>query len=108
MKLLRLSRTATPPAPKLTVALTYAERQRYRLRKQVDADTEIAIVLERGQGLRPGEVLVAQDGTGVRIKSDVEELMEVNPQTYEVRADGQPLVCEPAKSLPLAQRYFLF
>jgi urease subunit alpha len=34
--------------------------------------------------------------------------MEVDPETYEVRADGQLLTCEPAKVLPLAQRYFLF
>jgi urease subunit alpha len=34
--------------------------------------------------------------------------IEVDAQTYEVRADGQLLTCEPAKELPLAQRYFLF
>jgi len=34
--------------------------------------------------------------------------IEVNPETYEVRADGELLTCEPATSLPLAQRYFLF
>jgi urease subunit alpha len=34
--------------------------------------------------------------------------MEVDAQTYEVRADGQLLTCEPAKILPMAQRYFLF
>jgi urease subunit alpha len=34
--------------------------------------------------------------------------MEVDPETYEVRADGRLLVCEPAQVLPLAQRYFLF
>jgi urease subunit alpha len=34
--------------------------------------------------------------------------MEINPETYEVHADGQHLQCEPAKVLPLAQRYFLF
>ncbi len=34
--------------------------------------------------------------------------MEVDSETYEVRADGELLVCEPAKVLPLAQRYFLF
>ncbi|WP_371763484.1 urease subunit alpha [Massilia sp.] len=34
--------------------------------------------------------------------------MEVDPETYEVRADGRLLVCEPARVLPLAQRYFLF
>ena len=34
--------------------------------------------------------------------------IEVDAQTYEVRADGELLVCEPAKVLPMAQRYFLF
>jgi urease subunit alpha len=34
--------------------------------------------------------------------------MEIDAQTYAVRADGQLLTCEPATSLPLAQRYFLF
>jgi urease subunit alpha len=34
--------------------------------------------------------------------------MEVNSETYEVRADGRLLTCEPAKVLPLAQRYFLY
>lgn len=34
--------------------------------------------------------------------------IEVNPETYEVRADGEILTCEPAAELPMAQRYFLF
>jgi urease subunit alpha len=34
--------------------------------------------------------------------------IEVDPETYEVRADGELLTCEPATELPLAQRYFLF
>ena len=34
--------------------------------------------------------------------------MDVNPETYEVRADGELLTCEPATKLPMAQRYFLF
>jgi urease subunit alpha len=34
--------------------------------------------------------------------------IHVDPETYEVRADGEALVCEPAKVLPMAQRYFLF
>ena len=34
--------------------------------------------------------------------------MEVHPETYEVRADGELLTCEPATKLPMAQRYFLF
>ncbi|TWI69623.1 urease subunit alpha [Pseudoduganella lurida] len=35
-------------------------------------------------------------------------VMEVDPETYEVRADGRLLVCEPVAVLPMAQRYFLF
>ncbi len=34
--------------------------------------------------------------------------IEVDPETYEVRADGELLICEPATELPMAQRYFLF
>ncbi|TMV11518.1 urease subunit alpha [Arenibacterium halophilum] len=34
--------------------------------------------------------------------------IEVNPETYEVRADGELLTCEPAQVLPMAQRYFMF
>jgi len=34
--------------------------------------------------------------------------IEVNPETYEVRADGELLTCEPAEVLPMAQRYFMF
>jgi len=34
--------------------------------------------------------------------------IEVDPETYEVRADGELLTCEPATVLPMAQRYFLF
>ncbi|MBE3638639.1 urease subunit alpha [Mangrovicoccus algicola] len=34
--------------------------------------------------------------------------IEVHPETYEVRADGELLICEPAKVLPMAQRYFMF
>jgi urease subunit alpha len=34
--------------------------------------------------------------------------MEINPETYEVRADGRLLTCDPAKILPMAQRYFMY
>ena len=40
--------------------------------------------------------------------NDWQPHIEVDPQTYQVRADGELLVCEPAIELPLAQRYFLF
>lgn len=42
------------------------------------------------------------------IHNDATPVIEVNPETYEVRADGELLVCEPADVLPMAQRYFLF
>lgn len=40
--------------------------------------------------------------------NDATPHMEVNPETYQVRADGELLLCEPAAVLPMAQRYFLF
>jgi urease subunit alpha len=40
--------------------------------------------------------------------NDATPRMEVDPETYEVRADGRLLTCEPAKVLALAQRYFLY
>ena len=57
--------------------------------------------------------LYAAQGTRSIGKSDMKlnaatPMIEVNPETYEVRADGVLLTCEPAKELPLAQRYFLF
>ena len=42
------------------------------------------------------------------VLNDATPRIDVDPETYEVRADGELLVCEPARELPLAQRYFLF
>jgi urease subunit alpha len=42
------------------------------------------------------------------VLNDATPAIEVDPETYEVRADGELLTCEPAKVLPMAQRYFLF
>jgi urease subunit alpha len=42
------------------------------------------------------------------IHNDATPNIEIDTETYEVRADGELLVCEPAKVLPMAQRYFLF
>ena len=42
------------------------------------------------------------------IHYDATPELEVDPETYEVRADGELLTCEPATVLPMAQRYFLF
>jgi len=62
-------------------------------------------------GLRKKGVAVA--GTRSVTKADMRlntytPVVEVSPETYEVRADGELLTCEPAVELPLAQRYFLF
>jgi len=72
-----------------------------------------ALVGGVGETLGLRRRLVAVRGTrGVRktdlLFNDALPVIEVDPQTYEVRADGQLLVCEPAAVLPLAQRYFLF
>ena len=42
------------------------------------------------------------------IHNDATPKIEVDPETYEVRADGELLTCAPAEVLPMAQRYFLF
>ena len=42
------------------------------------------------------------------VLNDAMPVIEVDPETYEVRADGELLTCEPADVLPMAQRYFLF
>jgi urease subunit alpha len=49
-------------------------------------------------------------GIGKRdmVLNDARPKIEVDPETYTVKADGRVLTCEPAKMLPLAQRYFLF
>jgi urease subunit alpha len=47
-------------------------------------------------------------GKADMILNDATPQMEVHPETYEVRADGQLLTCEPAQMLPMAQRYFMF
>ena len=57
--------------------------------------------------------LLAVSGTRTVTKNDMinnnyAPIMKVDPETYEVWADGQLLTCEPATELALAQRYFLF
>jgi len=65
------------------------------------------------EALRLGKPLVAVRGTRSVTKADMVHndatpVIEVDPETYDVRADGVKLECEPAHELPLAQRYFLF
>jgi urease subunit alpha len=47
-------------------------------------------------------------GKGSMILNDATPHLEVNAETYEVRADGRLLTCEPANVLPMAQRYFMY
>tara|TARA_R110002096_G_scaffold327245_1_gene521184 strand:+ start:9554 stop:11263 length:1710 start_codon:yes stop_codon:yes gene_type:complete len=47
-------------------------------------------------------------GKADMILNDATPQIEVHPETYEVRADGQLLTCQPAQTLPMAQRYFMF
>jgi urease subunit alpha len=60
------------------------------------AKTTLAVEGTRGLGKRDMRL------------NDATPRIEVNPETYEVRADGVLLTCEPATELPMAQRYFLF
>jgi len=72
--------------------------------------------IEAGIGERYGlsRPLLAVSNTrgGISKKSmklnDATPKIDVDPETYEVRADGELLTCEPAAELPMAQRYFLF
>ena len=64
-----------------------------------------------GLGLaKPLEAVKATRGIGKAqmVHNDWRPAIDVDPETYQVRADGELLVCEPAKVLPMAQRYFLF
>jgi urease subunit alpha len=67
--------------------------------------------LQRKLGLRKPAVAVRncrRIGKKDMVHNDGTPRIEVDPETYEVRVDGQLIACEAAKVLPLAQRYFLF
>ncbi|MGZ8408624.1 MAG: urease subunit alpha [Hyphomicrobium sp.] len=75
--------------------------------------SKLAMDLGIDSALGLGKQLIAVEDTRRLTKrdmvlNDATPVMDVDPETYEVRADGQLLTCEPAKELPLAQRYFLF
>ncbi len=75
-----------------------------------------AAAFEDGIGSRLGLSRMVRPVTNVRggiskasmILNGATPLIEVDPETYDVRADGELLTCEPAAVLPMAQRYFLF
>ena len=68
--------------------------------------------LARKLGIQKELVAVANTRGKISKKSMIHNgatpKIEVDPETYEVRADGELLTCEPASVLPMAQRYFLF
>jgi urease subunit alpha len=74
------------------------------------------LAIERGLpaqlGLQKEMVAVANTRGGIgkaaMVHNAATPVIEVDPETYEVRADGEILTCEPADVLPMAQRYFLF
>jgi urease subunit alpha len=72
-----------------------------------------ALAADVGRALGLAKTLVAVGDTRTIRKSDMRlnsytPQIDVDPETYQVRADGTLLTCEPAQVLPLAQRYFLF
>jgi urease subunit alpha len=73
------------------------------------------IALERDLPAKLGLARIALPARGIRaidksrmVLNSATPAIEVDPETYEVRADGALLACEPATVLPLAQRYFLY
>jgi len=73
------------------------------------ASLEAGIPQQLGLGKRAVAVQNCRAiGKAQMIHNSAMPVLEVDPETYEVRADGELLTCEPAVSLPMAQRYFLF
>ncbi|WP_341527128.1 urease subunit alpha [Nostoc sp. UHCC 0302] len=75
--------------------------------------SQSALEQEIPSQLRLQKTAVAVSGTRQLSKRDMKlndalPHIEVDPETYEVKADGELLICEPATVLPMAQRYFLF
>ena len=75
--------------------------------------SQAALTAEISSQLNLHKPTVAVSGTRQLNKQDLKlndtlPQIEVDPETYEVRADGKLLTCEPATLLPMAQRYFLF
>jgi urease subunit alpha len=83
------------------------------LKKSFTFVSQAAYDADIGEELKLNKTLIVAKGMRALRKSDMihnglTPKMEVNPETYEVRADGELLVCEAAVKLPMAQRYFLF
>ncbi|MCB1134564.1 MAG: urease subunit alpha, partial [Verrucomicrobiae bacterium] len=68
------------------------------LRQEIGSEKEMVAVRNTRGGISKKSMIL----------NDLTPHVEVDPETYEVRADGMLLTCEPATVLPMAQRYFLF
>ena len=76
------------------------------------SEAAIGAGLKESLGIDKKLLAVSNTRSGISKKSmilnDLTPDIDVDPETYEVRADGELLTCEPAAELPMAQRYFLF
>jgi urease subunit alpha len=83
------------------------------VRSSVTFVSRSALENDVGRALGLHRTMIAVEGTRNIGKKDMKlndamPVIEVDPQNYQVRADGELLMCEPATTLPMAQRYFLF
>ena len=81
-----------------SVVFTSAAAIEDGLAHQLETDKELVAVENTRGGISKASMVL----------NDLTPQIEVNPETYEVRANGELLTCEPATELPMAQRYFLF
>ncbi|PSJ62355.1 urease subunit alpha [Pseudaminobacter soli (ex Li et al. 2025)] len=81
-------------------SITFVSKAAYEsgLRERIGVEKQMVPVENTRGGIGKRSMLL----------NDATPHMEVDPETYEVRADGELLTCEPATVLPMAQRYFLF
>ncbi len=75
---------------------------------QAAYDTSLQRKLGVDKAMLPVENTRGRIGKASMVFNDATPNITVDPETYEVRADGELLTCEPATVLPMAQRYFLF
>ncbi|WP_193176835.1 urease subunit alpha [Oricola nitratireducens] len=81
-----------------SIVFTSAAAMDSGLGEQLGIDKELVAVENTRGGISKASMVL----------NDMTPDIEVNPETYEVRANGELLTCEPATELPMAQRYFLF
>ena len=90
---------ATYPKSVAQTSITFMSQA--AIDKQVDKQLGLTKVIQPVHGIRHIRK------SDMRFNSYCPD-MDINPETYEVRADGEMLTCEPVDVLPMAQRYFLF